>query len=390
MMRKLWQVQTKAWLLLAAVGVVAIGSAVIRTTGVVESSQFLYFWQPIALFALAVMARLLAGGLQSRSRHRAEKTTIVGSIIAIWFVVYMMSGVLVTFVQNALVSSFGGVVLNVFSFGVAAVMLEYTRYKLMLLVGRRNAIWFGVVVASVFAMQQMSLSQLGDVVSAADLVKLTISTYIPAVLSSFLLTYLAISSGIGAMLTYQLGIVAATILPPIIPKYDWYLIGTSSILLTLTVYVAIDRNAHGRETNHRKRAYNHVKRANDVMLITTMVGLIMFMVGAFTYKPLAILSNSMVPVFSRGAVVIVQKVDDPMDVNEGDIVQYEVTGHTVTHRVVAIDNASDGSGERVFTTKGDNSPSSDPPVKQQQITGIIRSQIPYIGYPTVWLHDLAR
>ncbi|NCU39264.1 signal peptidase I, partial [Candidatus Saccharibacteria bacterium] len=133
------------------------------------------------------------------------------------------------------------------------------------------------------------------------------------------------------------------------------------------------------------------KRAYDIMLVTVMVGLVLFMTGAFRYKPLVILSDSMKPVFSRGSAVVVQKINDPsIDISEGDIVQYDALGRRVTHRVVAIDAASDGSGEKVFTTKGDNSPSNDPPVRGSQIKGIIRSTVPYIGYPSVWLHELTR
>ena len=74
------------------------------------------------------------------------------------------------------------------------------------------------------------------------------------------------------------------------------------------------------------------------------------------------MSNSMKPVYERGAVVIVQKAN-PMDVQVGDIVQYEATGHSITHRVIAIDLTSDGSGKRVFLMQGDNSPSPDMPVQ---------------------------
>lgn len=59
----------------------------------------------------------------------------------------------------------------------------------------------------------------------------------------------------------------------------------------------------------------------------------------------------------------------------------------ITHRVTKIEAADDGSGERVFTTQGDNNPSPDPLVKPSQIVGIIRAEIPYIGYPTVWLKE---
>jgi hypothetical protein len=58
--------------------------------------------------------------------------------------------------------------------------------------------------------------------------------------------------------------------------------------------------------------------------------------------------------------------------------------------VIAIDFTSDGSGKRVFLTQGDNSPSPDMPVKAEQIVGIVRAQVPYVGYPSVWLKEFAK
>lgn len=361
-----------------------------RTTSAIDPSKFMYVWQPIGLIILALLTHGIAGDRRDRVRNRAERATTVGSIVAIWFVMYMVTGVFVTFVENALVTSLKGVLLNIFAFGVTAAAVEYSRHKLMLLAGRRNVLWFGAIVAIVFALQQMSFAQFSNVESAKDIVQLTVGSLAPILLSSFLLTYLAISSGLASMLTYRLGVVATTIFPPIIPKYDWYMLGVSSVLLTVAVYIAIDRMAQTNEqTQHRHR--RHTKRAYDIMLVTVMIGLVLFMTGAFRYKPLVILSDSMKPVFSRGSAVVVQKIDNPsMDISEGDIVQYDALGHRVTHRVVAINAASDGSGEKIFTTKGDNSPSNDPPVRGSQIKGIIRSTVPYIGYPSVWLHELTR
>jgi signal peptidase len=114
------------------------------------------------------------------------------------------------------------------------------------------------------------------------------------------------------------------------------------------------------------------------------------MTGVFTYKPVVIMSNSMVPVFSRGSVVVVQRLGSPMDISIGDIIQYQTEDKVVTHRVVAIDTAEDDSGDRVFTTKGDNNPSKDAPVGQSHVIGIVRSTIPYVGYPTVLLRDISQ
>jgi signal peptidase len=126
------------------------------------------------------------------------------------------------------------------------------------------------------------------------------------------------------------------------------------------------------------------------MFTTLMVGLVLLMTGAFSYKPIVIMSDSMLPVFARGSVVIVQRVQGSVDIRIGDIIQYKAGNKMITHRVVDMRPADDGSGRRVFTTKGDNNRSQDPPVDQSHVVGVIRSAVPYIGYPTVWLKEVSK
>jgi signal peptidase len=112
------------------------------------------------------------------------------------------------------------------------------------------------------------------------------------------------------------------------------------------------------------------------------------MTGLFSYKPVVIMSDSMVPIFARGSIVVVQQRYDPLDIQVGDIIQYSADTIMITHRVVAIEVGDES--KRIFITKGDNNSSYDSPVKDNQIVGVVRSTVPYLGYPTVWLQELSR
>lgn len=391
MLAKFHAVRLPAWGLLGAMVLLAVTSAIARSTGAIPSKLFLYAIQPAMAMAVFGLALYITRDLQDRVHHRGDKAFLIGSVLAVWFVLYFLSGLITTYVHNSLVTNPRGVMINLWSFAVVAYAIEYARHGIMLLVGRRNVVWFGAIVAVVLAIQQMNFGLIPVTHGLDAFVKLGISDFAPAIFSSFLLTYLAISGGLPAMLVYRLGLVAATILPPIIPKYDWYLQGVSLILLTVTSYVALDRTRQDRQPSPSQRRHrHHPQRAYDVMTVMLLLFLAMFMTGFFTYKPAAIVSNSMKQVFGRGSIVIIQKNRDPADVHVGDIVQYRRSDKMITHRVVAIDAAADGSGKIVFTTKGDNNPSNDRPVAASQLVGIVRSQVPFIGYPTVWLQEILR
>lgn len=385
MLRKALTIRWEAWVILTFTVILGVISLICVTYGVLPAPTTTYAVMPIGAAIIAVLAHSFTRGQGDRVRHRSDKAILVGSILAIWFVCYFATGIFVTYVHNALVSSLQGILLNIIAFGGTAAAIEYSRHRIMLLAGRRNAMWFGILVIIAFALPQMNLTHIADIHSLADLIKLTVSDFIPAIAASILLTYLAIACGMPAQMTYRLGVVAMTILPPIIPKYDWYLLGASALLLTVIIYLVVDRTQQER---HERTRRHHTHRAFDTMWTITMLGLILFMSGFFAYKPSAIMSNSMDPTFTKGALVILQKNTPPMDISIGDIIQYESHGRVITHRVIVIDQASDGSGNRVFTTKGDNNPSQDLPVNQNQILGTVRAQIPFVGYPTVWLREI--
>lgn len=389
MLNRFYAVHMSAWVLLATLAIFSISSAAIQITDAIEPSFFLYVAQPVlSLFVLGV-AIYLKRGQQDRVRHRSDRAFLVGSVVAVWFVLYFLSGLITTYVDNSLVAGPKSIALNIWSFGVIAFAVEYARHGVMLLAGRRQLVWFGSIVALVLAVQQINFGLLSNVSGVEGFIKLAISDIAPALFSSFLLTYLAVAGGLPSMLVYRLGLVAIVIFTPIIPKYDWYLQGMSLILLAVSVYIVMDRSQQERESPARHRTNRNATVAYNSMWLIVMAGLALFMTGFFAYKPTTIVSNSMKPVYSRGSMVVVQKVTDPMDIKVGDIVQYKRTSIMITHRVIDIQQASGGSGKRVFITQGDNSPSQDAPVTEAQIVGIVRAQVPAIGYPTVWLSELS-
>lgn len=390
MFQKIVTIKPSAWLLLGAALLVAIGPRLAWQFGLVDSHDALYIAQPVIAVLAAILARVLLRGQHDRVRHKSDKALIIASVLSVWFVVYFLSGLAVTFVHNAVSSSWQTIIVNIIAFGTAVGAVEYVRYALMLLAGRRNTMWFGIIVSLIFAVQQVGLLQLTDTGTLMEIVKFVITSILPAIIGSLLLTYLSMSCGLGPQLVYGLGVMALTVLPPIIPKYDWYMTSMSSILLAIAVYIMIDRSKGESDEVRARRRKRRPKFAFDTAFGLVMVALVLFMTGVFSYKPVVIMSNSMVPVFSRGSVVVVQRIRDPMDISIGDIIQYEGDNKVVTHRVVAIDTASDDTGDRVFTTKGDNNPSRDSPVKQASVIGVVRSTVPYVGYPTVLLREISQ
>ena len=97
---------------------------------------------------------------------------------------------------------------------------------------------------------------------------------------------------------------------------------------------------------------------------------------------LTVLSASMVPEFSPGAIVV-DKPAAAASLRVGDVITFATTDEAssapilITHRIVAIESSSAGP---TFITQGDaNDAADDRPVEAAQIRGQVWYSVPYIG-----------
>ena len=115
--------------------------------------------------------------------------------------------------------------------------------------------------------------------------------------------------------------------------------------------------------------------------------LILFMLGAFKYESIAILSNSMMPTFERGDIIIFKKVNENelKEIPENSIIVYSVENKNVAHRVV---KKIKKNNTVLYQTKGDRNNVADLKlVEINQIKGIYVFTIKYIGFPSIWLYS---
>lgn len=130
-----------------------------------------------------------------------------------------------------------------------------------------------------------------------------------------------------------------------------------------------------------------VKRVIPIVIISLIV-MIVFSIfislnsskplSFFGYKPLTVLSNSMVPIFEAGDVIITREVDAE-DLKEGDIISfYNEEKNLITHRITSIVGES---GEKHFYTQGDNNKTMDEDITTaDEIVGKELFHIPNLGF----------
>lgn len=99
------------------------------------------------------------------------------------------------------------------------------------------------------------------------------------------------------------------------------------------------------------------------------------------YSPMVVLSDSMFPYIEAGDLIICKQTD-PESVKVGDVISFfdpaSNTNSVVTHRVVEIQTAEDGT--LTWITRGDaNNADDQNPVPASNLVGIYKHKIPGLG-----------
>ena len=106
----------------------------------------------------------------------------------------------------------------------------------------------------------------------------------------------------------------------------------------------------------------------------------------FGYAPLSVQTDSMVPTFESGDLIISNVINSDTTINVDDVITYttKIQGETVlnTHRVIEI---QESNGFNFYITKGDNNPIPDEePVPEIDVYAVYNTGVCLKGFGTIY------
>ncbi len=209
----------------------------------------------------------------------------------------------------------------------------------------------------------------------------------PTVAGGILYSYLSLKESYRLPLTFRMFKELELILLPIIPATDWFIEGSIGVLVPFIIFLFYKYFLSKRHEDYRKRNISMIDKIGYAFTLIVLSTLVAFMLGLFKYEPIAILSNSMYPSYSRGDVVVYEKLDDSLlkKLSKNSIIVYRIGEQYVAHRIVDVVSEN---GTISYRTEGDNNNAPDAHlVNIEQIKGVYIFHIKYVGFPSVWLHD---
>ena len=347
---------------------------------------YLYIINPLFWITLAVFLKIAIGKSYQKSRIKKEVIQYILIAVIVYILTYMISGLFITFGNNPYFTTVKGFLINLWMFGTVIISKEYIRYRLINNVYENDKKEIAILVSLIYIIIEIGLNKyINTKITLLFALKNICQNLIPLIAKNVLYSYISMKSDWKPASIYELFTKLYLWLSPILPNAPWIMVAIiETTIPTILFFYIRYANSKNSEIKSRQEIEN-VNPKNSIPLVVLVILVIWFTIGVFPIKPIAVASGSMEKELYVGDVVIVKKCN-ANDIVNGDIIQYQMKGYTVIHRVI---EKKQKNGEYYFTTKGDNNPSEDKEsVKEDQVLGKVIFKVKYLGYPAIWLNIL--
>lgn len=316
-----------------------------------------------------------------------EKKVMINIVIylLIYFLITYILGLFVGFNKTVYSYSFVNLTKNIIPTFIIIVLSELIRFQLVKKSNNKYAI---IGSAILFVLIDVVISYKAYNFAIADEVREFIGLVLLGSISkNTFLTMSACKTGFINNIVYRIITEMYIFIVPIVPAFDIYI--KSAILIVLPLILCfIIVNTIKIKKNDKKTVHNGKTKILGLCMFILLILIVLLNSGFLKYQSLTVGSNSMMPYMSRGDIVIIDKLtnEEMLNIQEGDILVFNYKKKMVAHRVYEVIKKNNTV---YFRTKGDNNEQVDANiVGVEEVLGVSKVRIKYLGLPSIWLHDL--
>ena len=341
----------------------------------------------VFIFLLIGLSYYLIGFRKVKSRYDKDIILTIFIYVFIYYIIIYLSGLFIGFTRNIYSLNFISIIKNILPVLIFITLVEILRYILNSQI--KDNKWLLVLSSIVFTLIDtvliIKVTDFGNFYKVLNTFGLFV---LPSLSKNMFLTFLTTKSSYKPCLIYRYLMEIPKYILPIIPNFGNYLESVLYILVPLLIFLSIcnifDKlKRRNVIIKNKKNIGNYIYTVLSVFLIV----LICTSSGLFKYRTFVIATGSMTPNINKGDMVIIENIteEEKKNLSVGDIIAFKMDNKTVVHRIINKINTSSGV---FYSTKGDNNNSPDGYLLDiDNIVGLEKFRIRYIGYPTIAIYD---
>lgn len=352
-----------------------------------------FFWNNIlngykSIFFLGLILLILIVifgiDLKKSIKEKPVLTNILICVLAYFIITYIF-GLFIGF--NKTIYHFGltNLFTNILPLFIQIILMELIRYQMINKSNKDKKVLVLSFVIFVFFEISISINLynfniLEEIYEFIGLIVLT------SISKNLFLTILCMNTDYINPIIYRIIMELYIFIVPIVPDFGPYMSSILSILFPILLsYVTIDIIKKTIIDKPKTKKCNKIIYESIIIIILLIV---LLNSGIFKYQTLTIGSDSMRKYLYKGDVIVIEKLSksEVKTIKKGDILIFKYDNKIISHRVY---EKIKKNNKIYFRTKGDNNNQVDNNiVKINDVIGISKFRIKYIGLPSVWLKEL--
>lgn len=314
-------------------------------------------------------------------------TIIIFYTVAFLIIIYGF-GLLTSYVKSPYSLTLKNIIKNTFPVIFLLALLELFRYNICRKSNKNKKIYFMTLI--IFTILDFLIAlPFYNIKDYEEILKMLTLVILPSITKNIMLIDFSYKYGYLPTIIYQLIMNLYLYLLPIYPNLSIYLESVIMFLLPLIIKYVIDNTLtkEKKVTIERKKTKNIFSNICIGICILLIVVIVTLYSNIFSYWIAVVGSGSMSPTIQVGDAIIVDKTikNNLENLKVGDILVFRIKDSIYTHRIVDI---KEENSTYLISTKGDREGQviDNWTVKNDDIVGVVRFKVSYIGYPTVLLN----
>ena len=338
----------------------------------------------VAVF-LALYAGITFFLIKRRSKfsiYQRKELLLLVLLAIVYLIIFYMFGMYVGFKPATVKFSFGNIFKYILPVTVIIWATEFIRTRCLTEKTKVSLILtfaFGVLVdlivyANIYQMESLNgfLLILGYV-------------FFASCSTNLLYNYISSRFGMKSVVIYKLITTLYVYFIPVVP--DLYIFFSTFIRMVYPyiIYVVFE-NMFAKVRKENAILVNKKQGIFSAILVGVMIIVVMLVSCRFLYGILVIGSGSMSGAINKGDAIIFKQYKKTDNLKVGDIIVYQKEDIKIVHRLIEVKKVN---GQYHFYTKGDKNQEADEGfVLEDDIMGVAKLRIKYIGLPTLYLREM--
>ena len=335
----------------------------------------------IVLLIYMVISAFLLKKRKIISIYNKQVTILLVIFGFIYLAVFYLSGLYFGFYESVIKFSLRSLINYIVPTAVIIISSEVIRY---VFISQQEKFSKIVTMVMMVLIDLIVYAGIYNFTSVDDLIMMLGFVLFASISCNLLYNYITVRFGYKGIMFYRLITVLYVYFIPIIPNVYVFFRSFFRMLYPYFIYLVLEYTYS--KTNFAIPYKDKRKRVvSNALLLLVASSIIMLVSCKFRYGVLVIGSDSMTKEIDKGDVLFFERYDK-QQIESGDVIVFKKGEMLIIHRVVDVKKVNN---ERRYFTKGDaNKMLDDGYVTDKEISGVSLFRVKYLGYPTIWIHDI--